>query len=223
MAHSADDTRQRLLEAAGEVFATKGFRAATVREICGRANANVAAVNYHFGDKERLYVEAVKHVYTFGMDGPPPEWPLDMPPAERLRQVIRHMLAQVLDDRRPAWHTQLMFHELAEPTQACEDIVEGFIRPRAERLYQVLAEMLPPSASSIDRHLIAFSIIGQCRFYFMRNPFAVRLVGREEYATYDIDRLTEHISRFTLAALGHERPFCSHRQPQRSNHRVEQP
>ena len=48
------NTRQRVLEAAGEVFAERGFRAATVREICQRAKANLAAVNYHFGDKERL-------------------------------------------------------------------------------------------------------------------------------------------------------------------------
>ena len=208
MVNSADDTRQRLLEAAGEVFGERGFQAATIREICGRAGANVAAVNYHFGDKERLYVEAVKNVYSFGMDQPPPEFPPDAAPDQKLRLAIRHMLAHVLDDRRPAWHAQVMFHELAEPSQACVDIVEGFIRPMANRLDEFLAELLPPETSAVDRHLIAFSIIGQCRFYFMRNPFAVRLVGEEEYRTYDITRLTEHIARFTLAALGHEKPFC---------------
>src|SRR3954453_12160787 len=53
-------TRKRLLEAAGEVFADKGFKAATVRDICCRAGANVAAINYHFGDKERLYAEVLQ-------------------------------------------------------------------------------------------------------------------------------------------------------------------
>ena len=54
-----DDTRENLLLAAGKVFADKGYEKATVREICKAAGvSNLAAVNYYFGDKERLYIEA---------------------------------------------------------------------------------------------------------------------------------------------------------------------
>src|SRR5438034_680479 len=55
------DTRQRLLEAAGEVFAERGFRDATTQEICRRADANIAAVHYHFGDKEELYRTVIQY------------------------------------------------------------------------------------------------------------------------------------------------------------------
>ena len=97
MAQVADDTRQRLLEAAGEIFAEKGFRAATVREICGRAGANLAAVNYHFGDKERLYVAAVKHSHSSDQDQRTPSWPRGTPPAEKLRDYIQQMLTSLLE------------------------------------------------------------------------------------------------------------------------------
>ena len=49
--------RVRLLESAGQVFAEKGYEKSTIREICERAKANIAAVNYYFRDKEGLYRE----------------------------------------------------------------------------------------------------------------------------------------------------------------------
>ena len=63
-----DPTKARLLEAAGEEFAEKGFELARVRAICERAGANLAAVNYHFGDKEQLYVEALLEAHRCGLE-----------------------------------------------------------------------------------------------------------------------------------------------------------
>src|SRR5271155_6227458 len=48
-------TREHLLEAAGHVFAKKGFERSTAKEICERVGTNAAAVNYHFGGIEALY------------------------------------------------------------------------------------------------------------------------------------------------------------------------
>lgn len=204
MANESDTTRRRLLEAAGEIFAEKGFQAAKVREICSRAGANLAAVNYYFGDKERLYVEVVRHAHCSGTEGRPTELPLNSPPAERLRQFIRQMLRNVLHQERSAWHAQLMMREFIDPTAACKAVVEADIRPRAEMLRQILDEMLPACVSASDRNLIVFSIVAQCIFFNPQNRFAAFLVGEEEYRSYDLDRLADHIARFTLAALGHD-------------------
>lgn len=206
MSQLGDQTRGRLLEAAGEIFAQKGFQAATVREICSRAGANPAAVNYHFGDKQRLYAEVVRHAHSGGAQQPPPEWPPGTDPAVKLRDFIRQMLSHLLDTEQPAWHAQLMIREMFTPTEACAALVEADIRPRADLLNHIIGELVSEQTPASDRHLIAFSIIGQCLFFNSRNRIAPLLVGQQEYDTYDIARLADHIAQFSLAGLGHAEP-----------------
>ena len=55
------DTSARLLAAAIEVFVEVGYRAATLRAICQRAGTNNAAINYHFRDKEHLYLAVIDY------------------------------------------------------------------------------------------------------------------------------------------------------------------
>jgi AcrR family transcriptional regulator len=204
-----DDTRQRLLEAAGEVFAEKGFRGATVREIIQRAGANIAAVNYYFRDKESLYIETVKSACACQSEAVPlPQWPAGTPPTQKLRDFIHTILNRMLDKDGPAWHKQLFLREMAQPTAACEVLVQNHIRPSAQLLAGILAELLPDVPEG-KRRLIAFSIIGQCLFHSVARPIVELLVGKEEHRRYDAAFLEEHIAEFSLAALGQQFP-CWH-------------
>ncbi len=76
------DTCQRLLDAACAVFAEKGYHEATIAEICEKAGANIAAVNYHFGGKETLYVRAWKLAFERSLAAHPPDGgvPPEAPP-----------------------------------------------------------------------------------------------------------------------------------------------
>jgi AcrR family transcriptional regulator len=207
MAEKADDTRTRLLEAAGEVFAEKGFQAATVREICNRAGANLAAVNYYFGDKQRLYVEVVGYAHRGLSAQPVPHFPPGTPPTEKLRRFIEQSVVNLEQDEQcPQWGRRLMMREMAEPTEACVAVVDAFVRPKAEALHRILAELLPPETPEARRHLIAFSIVGQCLFHRLHRPVMALLVGEDVYRRFDTAGVADHISRFTLAALGHGPP-----------------
>ena len=118
-----DGTRQRLIESAGQVFAEHGFRAATIRDICASAEANVAAVNYYFGDKERLYIEAVKYAHracTQGMEFP--DWPAGTPGVDKLRDFIRVLVTRMMEPSSVE-SLQLMMREMAQPTAAGVDIL----------------------------------------------------------------------------------------------------
>ena len=149
---SADEPRCKLLEAAGQIFAEKGFEGATVREICRRAGVNIAAVNYYFRDKERLYIEAVKNAACGSLeDTPLPAWPPGTPPAVKLRDFIRVMVGRLMNHDKPAWHSRLMMRELTQPTPACAEWVEEYVRPHAKVLKDILAEVLPPGTSAFQR------------------------------------------------------------------------
>jgi AcrR family transcriptional regulator len=201
-AAAADETRPKLLEAAGQVFAAKGFDSATIREICRQAGANVAAVNYHFRDKETLYFEAVAYAHQCLRFQAALAWPDDVPPERRLGDFIRGLLDHLLDPQRPDWHAQLMMRELAHPTQACRKLVEEFIRPVAGVLRQILADLLPESVPQTERWRIAFSVVSQCIFYRTHRPVIRLLLGDEEFAGWQVESLADHVTRFCLAALG---------------------
>src|SRR5262245_16256455 len=117
-----DLTKARLLEAAGEEFAEKGFDAARIRSICRRAGANLAAVNYHFGDKEQLYTAAVLEAHRCGTEMPPEAALREGTPAEQLRLYIHFFLTHVvaMNRQKGSWHHALILREMLEPTAALE-------------------------------------------------------------------------------------------------------
>src|ERR1700731_3001897 len=115
---SEERTRDKILSAAGEVFAEQGLEGATIRAITERAGVNVAAVNYHFRDKGELYTRIVldacsaRAAWRDAMAEAPDS------PEERLRSLIYHFLQYLLDPDRPAWKRRLMAPEKGDPTTA---------------------------------------------------------------------------------------------------------
>jgi AcrR family transcriptional regulator len=202
-----DPTRTRLLEAAEEVFAEKGFEAATTREICMRAGVkNVGAVNYYFQGKERLYIEAVKFAMRTCCQGAPfPDWPPGTPPARKLRDFIRTMMARMLEIPKEA-SMVLMTREMTRlvPTTVTVEAVEENIRPMANVLVGILDELIPDVP--FDRRvLVGFSIIGQCLYYRQNRAVGEVLFGRKLLQRFSADELAEHIADFSLAAIRRER------------------
>lgn len=203
-----DPTKARLLEAAGEEFAEKGFAGATIRSISRRAGANIAAINYHFGDKERLYEAAVLEAHRCGMGEPEESAVLDgLPPRELIRRFVRRFLDSVMRDAEGSWPRALMLREIIQPTSASDVVVRDAIRPRFDRLIAAIRELCP-GADDRRLHASAFSVVGQCLHYKVARPFSTRLVGQEAYDRLDLDYLTDHITAFCLAGLGAEPAPC---------------
>lgn len=196
-------TRQQLTEAAAGVFATRGFRATTVRDICQRAGVNVAAINYHFGDKAGLYAEVLRHALRHARAKYPPD--LGLPPgatvAQRLRAFVRSFLLRIFDAGPHAWHGQLLLREMVEPTAALDALVEEEIRPLAAQLLGIVRALLGGRAGDDLVRRCAMSVVSQILFYQHCKPVIVRLFPKLKFGLAEVEALADHITEFSLAAI----------------------
>ena len=200
-----DTTRERIADAAGEMFAERGFDGTTVRDICQRAGANIAAVNYYFGDKQRLYIEAVVRAHRWRMEQASlPEWPAGTSAKTKLADFITTFIRRVRTEPGGTWHTRLMMREMANPTAACAELVQSSIRPQFEILLAVLRELLPSHTPKEQLRLTAFSIVGQCLFYHFADPVIRNLLDADDYSALDIDKLAQHIAEFSLKSINRQ-------------------
>ena len=192
--------RERLLEAAGEVFGEVGYKAATVREITGRAGMNVAAVNYYFRDKEDLYSAVLLHAQRCAIES---SWVAENEgPAEaRLRNFIGGMLRHLLDPLRPAWHSRVMAREMAAPTRMLGELIDGGFRPKVELLGGILRELTDGRLSDDELDRASASIIAQCVFYRQNRPVVLHLYPGLLDDKELIGKLAAHIADFSLGGL----------------------
>lgn len=199
----AGKTTKSLLAAASEVFADKGYKEATVAEICKRAGTNIAAVNYHFGDKETLYREAWRHAFLESVKLHPPDGGIsdDAPPEERLRGQVLALLRRIAD--RSNKEFIIVQKELANPTGLLEEVTQESLRPLQERMKTLVRELLDPHNSGMHVRFCAISIVSQCI-----NPMIVRrriIEKREDKdginGIDDIDVYADHVVKFSLAGI----------------------
>jgi TetR/AcrR family transcriptional regulator, regulator of cefoperazone and chloramphenicol sensitivity len=197
----ADDTRERLLHAAAEVFSAKGFESATVREICKLAGANVALINYHFGDKLELYTEVLRSSIETGK----PERtfdPLDGDPEEALRQMIRAMLERALDNgSQSSLRYRLMLHEFVHTSSATARVVDVTIRPVYDRLREIVGAILGVSPEDPKTCLCVHSVIGQVVHYGRSGPVLTALWPKLRMTPSQREMVADHIAELMLTYL----------------------
>jgi AcrR family transcriptional regulator len=201
-------TRQQLLEAAGQVFAEHGYRAATVREICLRAGANVASIHYHFGDKEKLYLEVLRYAQQLDTEHNPGLAKADQmaKPEEQLKGFVRSMLVKLLSPGSHAWDGKLLAREMIEPSVGMDVVIDERIRPLHKHIREILRFFLGPHATDDELRQHEFSIVSQCVFYHHCREVVSRLYPRFKPNAPEIERLVDHITAFSVAALKAKAP-----------------
>jgi AcrR family transcriptional regulator len=195
------ETREKILEAACRLFAEKGYRGTTVAEICRVAQANIAAVNYHFGSKENLYRRAWRHAHDRLLSRIPPDGSVgvDRPAAERLRGRIRAGLQRaMLGD---AVEFGIMRNEMANPTGLLRQVIEDAIRPIRQATQAILRELLGPRATDLDVELCEVCVVAPL-MHVMHHRQAEKHEGLAPvFREKMLEDMVDHFTVFALAGI----------------------
>jgi len=196
-------TKIRLLESACRVFAKKGYRDATIAEICALARSNIAAVNYHFGDKKTLYAEAWRQAFGQSFEKFPADGGVkaDAPAEERLYGMVLSALKRF---EKPSYEFEIMRKEFANPTGLLVEVIRKSIEPLHQRMFSIVRELLGKKVPQWQAKLCIRSI--ETQFFPM---FKKRRQWNEkndkksqiDNVEFSVEELAEHITRFSLAGI----------------------
>jgi AcrR family transcriptional regulator len=211
--------REALIAHGTRIFATKGFAAASTREICQAAGVNVAAIHYYFGDKEGLYravltapIEAIADQFE-GFDDPA------LPFHDAIRRVLHSFVAMALDADADTLHVQrLHLREALEPSMVFRDVVDRVVVPLHNALAALLARYCGLATADEGIHQLAFAIIAMANDYCASREF-IRLLAPQVLKRDDAaERIVDRLVGYSTALLAHEvatRARTAHRLPAR--------
>lgn len=195
------ETRKRILKAAGEVFAARGYRDTTLAEICRKAKANSAAVNYHFNDKESLYVEvwrasAEEAMSLYPIDG---GISADAPARARLQGFMVALLKRMTDRGRLGIFHRLRMMEMANPTGLIDRVRWQAIQPMRDYIRELLRELLGSNATEEQVNFCEFNLVGPC--LMAQLTCQLNLPGTGFVQVTDVEAFADHCAAFFLAGI----------------------
>ncbi len=193
-------TRENILQAAGRLIARKGYAATTSKEICQAAGANIAAINYHFGSREGMYLALLRQVHQslMRLDRLREIEASDMAPREKVEAFLELFLAQVVEGE--SWEAQVWAREIITPSPLIYEILQDEAVPKLNVFssifasYTGLSQEDPRLYSSIFSFMAPFAMV----FYARQNGLEYKRVLPVEipHSTF-----LENLKRFAFAGL----------------------
>lgn len=194
-----ENVRNRLIEAAGQIFAEMGYEAATVRQITDRAQVNIAAVNYYFGDKLQLYRTVLELVTGITLRAVKQQC-IDGSAETRLRRFVSCILRATPSEDYP-WARLLMAREITELHGAQAVVIVEAVRPMHEIAESIVTKLLgkqadPPLAKRAASLLVSVSVN-----YLPQQRLDQKINAGREFIEIDMETAIDELSRFIFAGV----------------------
>lgn len=200
---AAQETKRKLLEAAGEVFAELGFERGTIKDITTRAGVSVASVNYHFSDKYELYLEVVRMACEAGLKASSviTSSSRTVDARKLLHEYVSVFLGNLLDPERPAWYGAIVNREIRMPSALSDKLIDELFRPHTAALESLVERLVSRRLARSKQILLCDSILSQCVYFVNHQMILQRMYPELPPPGQRIKEIADHITRFTLAAI----------------------
>jgi AcrR family transcriptional regulator len=185
-AAATDTTREKLLAAAIGQFGEHGYDGTSIRDIARAAGANVALVSYHFGGKERLYHELLRHLVSkrvraafAGISGPVPANPTPAQARGILKAILRGFIESSLGSRDILLAARLIIREQTRPTAGFDIVYDSGMETMHKTVTRLLAIATGRKPETQQSILRAHMLVGQMFAFVFANAAICRRLGKK--------------------------------------------
>lgn len=208
-----EESRSRILDEAGKLFARDGFDGVTIRHIASRAEVNLSAVGYHFGSKKGLYHEVMRQILADCR-------PILEPAVAALQQgvddaagdrgrlaalaagFVRHTLTSILLNDRLRWQHTLLVREFSQPSEEFPMILAEAVDPMHDAVGRLVAAATGQAPGDPATRLLTTDIVGQCMVYQIARTLVCARMGWDDYTPETIEDLIAMVTRAVQRTLG---------------------
>ena len=205
---AADSTKQKLIQAAGQLTAEHGLDNVSTRAVAEASGENIGSIHYHFGGKDGLLEAVVHDAIGSGTDkefhGAIDELDENSSPAD-FSSVIRTIVAGEITDLflsdRPDWHSHVMYQLLQREDALGELFRKDVLQPSMDSMCR-LFQLIDPKMSKEDAFL--HSVVMKMPI-FAHAHYGKAMKWRLGVAAYSEDylqKLEDVLVKQTLLVLG---------------------
>ena len=199
-----NDARSRLIFAALRLFAEKGYKAASTREICDAAGANISAIRYYFGDKAGLYRAA----FTEPMGDSSCSTNLAAYQHLALPEILSRFFSEFLEPLKKGEEFRLMmklhYREMIEPTGAWQQEIDAEIKPQHDLLVSLLKNHMGLQRVDADLHRLVFAMMGMAVYFYVGQDVVAAISPQILSSAKPVNTLAERLAGYALAMIESE-------------------
>ena len=205
------NAKERLLEAAIDVFGKYGFSGATTRMIAQRADVNISAIPYYFNGKEGLYHAVIEHISKIiqaqiqgTLESIEERCKADNVKSKDatvlLETLLTRMINFILGSTQAPRFMRIILREQLDPSKAYDTIYGQVMAPVITTIAQMIS-VITQVATTREAHLRAVMVMGQILAFRMARETIVRMLDVKGYTPEETTEIKKMIIEQTRAAL----------------------